>query len=565
METLNQSRGIAFGEFVFDPVDRILRRGDEVVGLPPKTCELLGVFIRNVGQVLSKETLMEMVWGDTFVEEGNLTIHISVLRKALGETKNENAFIQTLPRKGYRFVATLKEHIRSVAVLPFRSLVADEADPALGLGMADALITRLSRLREVLFRPTSAIRKFADEFPDALEAGRELRVDALLEGWIQQRHDRFRVTVQLVRTSNGSVLWAEGFDEPVSEFSRLQDVISEKITQALAIELTGAERRALTRTDTPNPEAYRTYLKGFYHWYKWTPAGWSRAAGYFQQAIDLDPRFAAAYAGLGDAYAAMGFGLPTRETYLKGLNATRRAIELDPDLAEAHATLGMIRFFYEYDVEGTFAALRHALRLNPASALIHDHLAITLALCGKRDEAVDAAARAVELDPLTPYITGDFGKVHYFTGQTDRAVALLEKSLDLDPNYADALNYMVKIHERAGRFTEAQSYRERLLISTGERTEADTLAATFAVGGYRASLEKRLRQIEVKAEREFVSPVDFAALHVSIGDFGAALDWLEKAAAERSMWMMVLQADPHWDSLRDEPRFKRLLPGLKKA
>ncbi len=565
MDTLSQSRGIAFGEFVFDPVDRILRRGDEVVGLPPRTCELLGVFIQNVGQVLSKETLMEMVWGDTFVEEGNLTNHISVLRKALGETKNENAFIQTLPRKGYRFVATLKDAIRSVAVLPFQPLRAENADPFFGLAMADALIARLSRVRRVAFRPTSAIRKFVEGGYDPVCAGRELRVNTVLEGWFQQAEGRLRVSVHLVRTMDGNVVWADRYDESDADLQRLQDLVSARIAAALIPELTGEDQPDIGSTPPRHPEAYRLFLKGRFHWYKWIPEGWAKAAEYFQRAIDLDPEFAAAYAGLGDAYGAMGFGAPSRDSYFKGKEATLRAIELDDTLAEAHSTLGMFRFFYEHNQAGALDSIRNAIRLNPNHALIRDNHAIVLSLSGDLAGAIREMERAVELDPVTPYIIGDLGMVHYFARQPEQAAHCLNASLELDPNYVDALSYLVRINEQAGWFDEACAARQRILRALDDSASALALAEAFARGGYPAGLEELLSRIRRQAVSKYVPPMDFAGLLVSLGRKAEALDWLEAAAAEQSVSLPFLRADPHWDILRDEARFQRLLPVLKKS
>ena len=387
----------------------------------------------------------------------------------------------------------------------------------------------------------------------------ELGVDAVLEGWMQRQNDRIKVTAQLIKTSDGSIFWAESFDENLTDIQRLQDSISEKITTALALELTGEERKLIAKNSTQNPEAYRLYLQGRLHWYQWTQENWQKAAGYFQQAVELDRNFALAYVGLGDSYGAMGLSKPSQETYFKAKEATLKALEIDPAFPEAHATLGMIKFFYERDVEGARESLLHALRLNPNSALIHDYYANFLSLSGNAEEAIREAQRAVELDPLTPYIVGDLGCSYYFARQPDKAIEVLNKSLELNPNYTDALSYLVKIYEQKGQFAEAENYSEKILIVTNRREEADEQRTIFAGGGYRAVLEKRLERLQERAKKGYVSPMSFAALYASLGDKKQALEWLVKAEEEKAIKLMYIAADPQWDGLRGEPEFQKLL------
>lgn len=634
----DSSERYEFGEFVFDRNDRVLFRGSEIVGLPPKTCELLTVLIEHAGRIVGKSELMEQVWPGTFVEEANLSHHIAVLRKSLSEEKTAKEFIETIPRKGYRFVAPIRKiesspaeitvteqtrtefveeievsddlaevqgakllprsgngdrgvrskffvpalavvlligiatgsyfwfnrttTVRSVAVLPFRSLAAEPNDDFLKLGMADSLITKLSSIKKVAFRPTSSILKFRDAEATPVQAGKELGVDAVLEGWLQQQNDRVKVTAQLIKTSDGTIIWAESFDESLTNIHRLQDSISERITTALALELTGEERRSIAKNGTQNPEAYRLYLQGRLQWYQWTSVGWQKAAEYFQQAIELDPNFAAAYAGLGDSYGAMGFSRPSAETYFKSKEATLKALELDPNLPDAHATLGLIKFFYERDVKGGRESLLHALQLNPNGALIHDEYSNFLNGAGNPEEAILESKRAVELDPLTPYILGDLGQSYYFARQPEKAIEALNRSLELNPNYTDALSYLARISEQKGQFAEAENYSERILIATNRREEADEQRTIFANGGYRAVLEKRLERLQEKAKKGYVSSMSFAAIYASLGDKKQALEWLAKAEEEKAIRLMFLASDPQWDGLRSIDEFQALLHRL---
>lgn len=633
---------IKFGDFAFDTEENILFRGAEIVSVPPKTRELLGVFLKNEGRVLTKEDLMNLVWQNTFVEEANLSHHIAVLRKSLGEDKNGKRFIETIPRKGYRFIAQITNladaetaeitfserttrvveeieiidepensllviegrdsnvnrvpllpgrqnssrnkifallaaaillvgisvyyfgfyrpaRIKSVAVLPFKSLTGADEDAYLQIGLADALINKLSSIKKVSFRPTSSVLKFANNSFAPTEAGGELNVDAVLEGRFQRFNERLKVSVQLVKTADGSVIWAESFDENLTDIQRLQDSIAEKITNALALELTGEERKAVARNYTSNPEAYQLYLQGRFQWFKFSPVGWQKAAEYYQQAIDRDPNFAPAYVGLGYAHSAMGFAAPPAENYLKAKEAALKAIELDPNLAEAHSLLGLNKFFYERDTEGARAELLQALKLSPNEPFIRNNYAIFLGFSGKADEAVGEMQKAVEQDPLSAYMVGGLGEVYYLARQPDKAVEKLKKSLELDPNYVYALVLLTKIYEQKGQFAEAQNYRERLLPATGEREAADELRSIYVKQGYPAVLEKRIEQLKKKSAVAYVPPMEIAALAVSLRDKKLTLEFLEKAYAEKSFQLMFLNAEPHWDSLRSDADFQNLL------
>src|SRR5437764_5144291 len=330
-----------FGPFTLDPDRRVLLREGAPVALTPKTFETLALLVRNSGRVVEKAELMDALWPDAVVEENNLNQQISALRKALGDRAEEGRYIKTVPGHGYRFIASPAAAAdsdrvvprrkilpitlatvaaillvaggvwlwrsrqapaaqpRSIAVLPFKSLSG--GDEYLGLGLTDALITRLSNVRGMIVRPTSAVRRYGQE-GDPLAAGRQLHVDAVLDGTIQRMNDRVRVTVRLLNVGDGAALWGDTFDDRFTGFFAVEDSISERLTRALALRLSEEERKGLTARGTSNLEAHQWYLKGRYYSAQWTVDGFTRALDAFHRAIAIDPTYALAYAGQADAY-----------------------------------------------------------------------------------------------------------------------------------------------------------------------------------------------------------------------------------------------------------------------
>jgi DNA-binding winged helix-turn-helix (wHTH) protein len=344
-----------FGPFRLDTVRRLLLQDQAVVALPPKAFDTLLVLVENCDRVLEKSELMSVVWPNSFVEEANLTQTVSILRKALGERAGEHRYIVTVPGRGYRFVASVKQlagaaliierHTRSqaviegeseankpprtIAVLPFKPLGAGAADEYLGLGLADSLVTRLSNMRQIIVRPTSSILKYTGALQDPVAAGRELKVEAVLDASIRRSSDRIRVTVQLVSVRDEVSLWAGTFDERFTDIFALEDSISSQVVDALMLKLSGEEREQLAKHHTENAAAYELYLKGRYYWNKRTIEGTKKGVECFAQAIAIDQNYARAYAGLADCYTKLGdvgiTSIPPKEAFSKAKAAAARA------------------------------------------------------------------------------------------------------------------------------------------------------------------------------------------------------------------------------------------------
>jgi len=356
-----------FGPFRLDAGTRRLLCGGEPVALTAKAFDTLLTLVEHRGRLVEKDELMQWLWPDRAVEDANLTQTVFLLRKVLGEGPGEHTYIATIPRRGYQFVAAVQEvaavepatasasiefpgskpaeaaAMPSLAVLPFTSLASQSGDEVFGLGLADALTTRLGNLgAKIIVRPTSAVRSYVSTSPGAVAAGRELAVDTVLEGSVQRVGERIRVSVQLVSVQTAAAIWGERFDEKFTDIFSVEDSISERIATALAAKLTSAEKRRLTKRYTDSPTAYESYWKGRFHWNRRTAGDLQKAVRHFEVAIEQDPDYALAFSGLADCYALLGSAgydaEPRRELLAKARAAAMKAIAIDQDLAEAHTS-----------------------------------------------------------------------------------------------------------------------------------------------------------------------------------------------------------------------------------
>lgn len=455
---------------------------------------------------------------------------------------------------------------QTIAILPFQLLSQDAGDAYLELGMADALITKLSNIRQVVVRPTSAVRKYAAERPDPVAAGRELQVASVLEGSIQKSGDRIRVTVQLVSVPDGTPLWGEKFDENLTNIFAVQDSISERLTRALTLKLTGDEKMLLTKHHTENAEAYQLYLKGRYHWNKRTPEDIKKGIAQFEQAIALDPNYALAYAGLADCYAVFSSvnGLPSKEAGAQARQAAMKALELDGTLVEAHTTLANLRMYYDWDWSGAESEFKKAIELNPSYATAHHWYSNYLIFMGRADEAFAEIGRAQELDPLSPIINEVVGWHRHLARRYDEAVELQKKALDLEPNFAVAHFGLATTYEQKGMYDRAiEEFKEAVRLSPNDLDNLAGLGHAYAVSGKRAEALQVLGELQARSKLRFVSAFHFAVIYAGLGDKDQALEWLEKAYEEHSWWMPHLKVEPRMDSLRADPRFIDLLRRLR--
>jgi TolB-like protein/DNA-binding winged helix-turn-helix (wHTH) protein len=451
----------------------------------------------------------------------------------------------------------------SIAVLPFKPLGSEGRDEFLELGMADALIAKLSNVRQISVRPTSVVRKFAGLAQDPAAAGRELGVDVVLDGSIQHSGERLRVTVQLVRASDGASLWAERFDEKLTGLFAVQDSVSEQVARALTLKLTGEEKRQLTKHYTENTEAYQAYVKGRYYWTRKSGEGIKRAIGYFEEAIRIEPNYALAHAGLADSYSLLGsaseISVPPREALVKAKDAALRAIRLDDRLAEAHASLGLIHMRYDWDWAATERELRRAIELNPSYGPAHLWYADYLLAMGRPDEAVREAKKAYEIDPLS-LMNRDAGRIFLRAGLYTEAIGQYRKVLEIDPDFPLAYLGIGMVYEHMGKYPEAIVELERARTLSGGRPGIiAALGHVYAVAGMKTKAGAILRELDTLGNQRYVSPSLIGLIHAALGDKDLAFACLEKAFEQRSGFMVHLKTDPRMEPLRSDPRFADLV------
>jgi DNA-binding winged helix-turn-helix (wHTH) protein/TolB-like protein/tetratricopeptide (TPR) repeat protein len=505
--------------------------------------------------------------------------------RLLPAKKPKSNWAQTLPRRRLIFAAALVvvamaialglliyrsrpsqpqpfARITSIAVLPFKPLVAENRDESLELGMADTLIARLSNIREISVRPISAVRRYAGLEQDAVAAGREQRVDAVIDGQIQKSGEKIRVTVRLVRVADGVPMWTNQFDENMSDIFRVQDSISERVTGVLALKLTGEEKERLARNHTDNTEAYQLYLKGRYFWNKRTGDAIKTGIDYFSQAVEADPDYALAYAGLAEAYVLLAnySDSTPQEAYSKARAATTKALKLNDRLAETHTALAYIKAGYDWDFAGAEREYQRALELNPNYPTAQNWYAEFLGLMGRSTESITGMRRALELEPLSLMINVELGDMLLFARQYDQAIEQYRKTLDLDSSFVRAHVQLGQVYGQKGQYEEAISELKKAISLNSEDNYAiQLLGYMYAISRRTSEAYKALEELKERAKRTHVLPYDIAVIYVGLGEKDRAFEWLEKSFAERDEGLLYLRVDPVLDSLRSDPRFADLL------
>ncbi len=433
------------------------------------------------------------------------------------------------------------------------------ADDYVGVALADALTTELHTLKTVSVRRMGAGTPLSGAAADPIAAGRELGVDLIMDGAIQRQGDRLRVTVHLARVADAVTLWSQHFDSAWNDVFQVQDQIAEQVTRALAVTLTGDERRRLNRRRTASLDAYEAYLKGRYFWNERNVQSLHRALEYFQQAIAKDPNYASAYAGLADTYAMLGSmpyaDLPDAEAGPKAKAAATKALEIDETLAEAHVSLAFITYAFEWDWAQGEREFKRAIELDPEYATAHYWYALYLNQLGRTDEAAVQAQQAVDLEPLSLVGTYSVGLVHYFARRFDLARRYADKTLEISPQFllGRRLRGMVDIAQ--GRYAEAIEGLGALYKAQPDSSlSAGLLAYAYGRAGKRDNAHAVLDAHIATSRDRFVSPANIALGYVGTDETDTALRWLEMAYAQRSQALTFLKTDPLYDRIRSDPR-----------
>ena len=449
--------------------------------------------------------------------------------------------------------------IHSLAILPFKPISDQNRDEFLELGMADALITKLSNIRQVAVTSTGSVRKYAGLTQDPIAAGRELRVESVLDGSIQKLDDRIRVTVRMLKIADGSSLWAETFDEKVADIFTLQDAISEKVARVLAVRLSMQERERLTKRYTENNEAYQLYQKGRFFWNKRTAGGVNKSISFFEEAIKKDPNYALAYAGLADSYLVQFTMLPPKEVYPKAKQAALKALEIDDTLAEPHGALAFVAMLFDWDFGASQREFQRAFDINPNDGLARQRHAVSLAAAGRLDEAVAEAKKAQDADPLSLSTIANTGWISFLARDYDEAIEQCDKAIEMDATFVPAYVYRGMAYEQKGMLDKAIADLETARTLQPGPALFGSLGHAYAVSGNKAKAKEVLHDLKELADKTYFPAYQIALIHIGLGEKDEAFALLEKSYQDRYPWLIHLGVEPRLDAIRSDPRFEHFV------
>ena len=607
-----------FGRFELDPEARSLRRDGEPVPTGGKTLDTLAVLVENRGRVVDKEELLSRVWAGSVVEEANLTQTIFTVRKLLGDSPKDHRYIATVAGRGYQFVAQVTEvtnstppvtepqvpppeprqaprnknatqvatvlalcafvtglavesrrvhwfgqpefkRITSLAILPLENLSGESGRDYFVDGMTDELISEVSNISALRVISRTSVMRYRRTQKPVQEIARDLHVDAVVEGAVLRSGNRVRITAHLIQAAPEAHLWTGKYERDLQDVMALQDDVARQIAREVKVKLTPQEQARLTSAHAVTPQAHEAYLKGRYLFNRRTDQGMEKSIDFFQQAVDAEPGYALAYAGLADSYCVLaGYGvLRPGEAFPKAEKAAQKALEIDNTLAEAHTALGYVQSCYYRDWQAAEREFRRALELNPNYATAHLWHGDHLATLGQAEAAIAEFRRARELDPISLTVNAALGRVLRDGRHFDEAIEQCRKTLELEPNFPQAhwclgLGYLGKAR-----------YEEAILEFQKARALGEvplglwSLAYAYGVAGRKVEAREVLREFRQQSQDGYVSPYFMAEIYAGLGEKNQAFEWLEKAYNEGDF--MQLKLDPFLDSLRSDPRFRDLL------
>ena len=607
-----------FGPFSLQVDRRRLLRDGEPVALSPKALETLLALVEQRDRVLTKDELLQRIWGDTVVEEGGLTRNISVLRKALGESPDDHRYIVTVPGRGYRFVAdaahvsevdqddlappapaaepgpapaaagwpwrrmvlgaaaalvvaalvyamrsprasaTVRPPITALAVLPLNNLSGDPSQEYFADGMTEALIANLAHIRAVRVVSRTSVMRFKGAARSLPEIARALGVDAIVEGSVQRSGARVRINVQLVHAPTDTHLWARQYERELTDVLKLQADVARAVVEEIQVQITAEERARLVSAGAVNVGAYQEYLLGQHYLWRLNEEDLTRAISHFDEAIRLDPAYAAAHAGLSHAWwwrGIRGEKITLKQVEAPSRAAARTALQLDGELAEAHVSMGRIAFGYDWDFSAAQKHFRRALDIDPNNRDAHFFHGMLFMALGRFDEAIDHMERAERLDPLSPAVQSGFGRVLYRARRFDEAIVHLNDAIELEPQTPGTYNRLADVYEEMGRYDEALDLHGKEDTLLGRPAGASpAIARIYARMGKPTEARRILR-----AQRTGNLPwFESASIYAALGDKDEAFHSLDRMFEERD-GLNYIKTDPRFDSLHADPRWQVLL------
>jgi TolB-like protein/tetratricopeptide (TPR) repeat protein len=571
-----------FGPFVLDLADRSLKRDGVSVALTPKLFDLLAALVANAGRLVEKDVLLNTVWPDVAVEEGNLTKGVFSLRQVLGQDDGIR-YIETVPKRGYRFVAAVTTETssapsddrsaltavapleNSIAVLPFTDMSPARDHDFFCEGMSEEIINALGRVPDLRVASYTSSSRFKAKTADPQSIGRELMVSWLLEGSVRKSGDMVRIAVQLVRVGDGFSAWSGRFDRQLDDVFTIQDEIAGMIAQTLTHRVGKASAPLVTST-TSNTEAYSLYLEGRYLWNKRPGDVVWQALDRFERAIAIDPSFAPAHAALAGVYGTLGaweFGvLPPADALAKAKAAAERALRLDPRLAAGHTAMGYATLHFDWNADAACKEFDQAIALNPAWVDAHHWHSHALCAAGRFPESLAACRQMLELDPLNPLMHAHVAWHHYMARDYPNALAQAERVVRMEPSFHWGYFFAGWALERLGLGAEAiAALRDATRCSSNNPVMLAGLGHALAAVQDRQGALRVANDLQRLRADKGLFAYEIGVIHAALGDHDEALRWFTQAVQDRSGWIAYLRVDPRLDPLHADPRFDTLFAG----
>jgi TolB-like protein/DNA-binding winged helix-turn-helix (wHTH) protein/Tfp pilus assembly protein PilF len=656
MERAHRSpRTAHFGVFEADLEAGELRKHGLRLKLSEQPFQILAMLLARPGEIVSREELRELLWpSDTFVDfDHGLNNAVMKLREVLGDSSEHPRYIETLPRRGYRFIAPVelknatssvsapaqaftgqrmptqsvapeptpdnsgllrrviegqrKSHFAlpriavlvaavlagsalisgitvhyvrgvnaskgkarlstSLVVLPLENLSGDKEQDYFADGMTDDLIANLAKIRSLRVISRSTAMAYKGTHKPLPQIANELNADAVVEGTVMRVGNRVRITAELVQVSTDRHLWADTYESQIGDVLSLQNQVSSAIVDQIRINLTPEDKERLAKNPSVSPEAYEEYLKGRYYWNKRSGEGFAKAIRYFENATRKDPQYALAYAGLADCYGIIGaimYGsVPAAEAAPKAKAAAIRALQIDPSLADAQTSLATAKFNYDWDWAGAAEGFKRAIQLDPGYATAYQRYSLYSVAMGRFDDSLEQIKKARDLEPLSISINASFGWRLYLAREYDRSIAQLRDTLEMDPSYQWAHLTLGQAYEQKGQYDLALKELQRAVeLSHSSSLMISALAHAYALSGNHSEALKLLAQLDALSKKQYVSPFYVAIVYLGLGKNDLALNWLQKAYADRSNGLVFFKVEPELDPLRSDPRFISLLRKL---
>jgi len=576
-KSISSKTVVRFGSFEADFRAGELRKHGVKLKLVGQPLEVLAMLLERPGQLVTRDELRARLWPtDTFVDfDHGLNAAVNKLRDALSDSAEKPNYVETLPRRGYRFISAVGLHdsqnllrelsspkIQSLVVLPLENLSKDPEQEYFTDGMTDQLITNLAQISALKVVSRTSAMRYKRTKKSLPEIARELHVDAVVEGAVMWVGGRVRISAQLIEAPTDYHLWAASYERDLRDVLSMQEEVTRAIASEIRVNLSAQEQARLASTRPIDPEAYRLYLKGRYYWNKRSLEGFQKAVEYFQQATAKDPAYALAYVGLADTYTYFSFFdvVPPREAMPKAKAAAARALEIDNRLGEAHVSLGYVSYMYDWDWPAAGKHFEQALTLNPAYSRAHTFYPFYLSSLGRSEEALAVAKRSLDLDPASPAVNHSLAVQFYFARQFDQAIEQAHKTLELDPNFVISYELLGEVYVSRGMYREGLSELEKYsALSRGRAMSLALLGYAHARLGERSQALRMLEKLEATSKERYTPAFSFAVVYAGLGEKDQAFAWLEKAHGERTSRLGYLKVEPLWDPLRPDPRFADLV------